>query len=54
MYNPIAAEAVARALQAERLAQADRARRVRQARKARRARPDVEIGPAPAVVLVPR
>ena len=54
MYNPIAAEAVARALQADRLAQADRARRVRQARKARRARPHIEIGPSPTVALLAR
>lgn len=33
MYNPIAAEAVARALQADRLAQADAARRARLARR---------------------
>lgn len=33
MYNPIAAEAVARALQADRLAQADAARRARRARR---------------------
>jgi len=55
MYNPIAAEAVARALQADRLTRAEHARRVRQARQARRARRrDIEFGPAPADVLVPR
>ncbi|MFP3914749.1 MAG: hypothetical protein ACLFWM_07720 [Actinomycetota bacterium] len=46
MYNPIAAEAVARALVADRLAQADAARRARQARRAGR-RHDIQVAMAP-------
>jgi hypothetical protein len=48
MFNPIAAEAVARALHADRLAQADAARRARQARRgARRHEIEVTIVPEP-------
>lgn len=42
MYNPIAAEAMARALHAERLSQADAARRARSAGRIRRRR-QVEV-----------
>lgn len=42
MYNPIAAEAMARALQADRLAEAEAARRARRARRGGR-RHAVEI-----------
>lgn len=42
MYNPIAAEAMARALQADRLAQAEAARRTRRVRRRRR-RHDLEF-----------
>lgn len=42
MYNPITAEALARALQADRLARAEAARRARRARRGGR-RHDMEL-----------
>lgn len=42
MYNPITAEALARALQSDRLAQAEAARRARRARRGGR-RHDIEF-----------
>lgn len=49
MFNPITAEAMARAIQADRLAQADAARRVRRARRRGR-RHDIEVTTFPEPV----